>query len=54
MLPANTSQSLVHILYVWAIRHPATGYVQGINDLVTPFFVVFLISHTGMLILAIL
>ncbi|CAI4224457.1 unnamed protein product [Auanema sp. JU1783] len=31
-----------HILYIWAIRHPASGYVQGINDLVTPFFVVFL------------
>ncbi|KAJ1362876.1 hypothetical protein KIN20_022583 [Parelaphostrongylus tenuis] len=30
------------ILYIWAIRHPGSGYVQGINDLVTPFFVVFL------------
>lgn len=30
------------ILYIWAIRHPASGYVQGINDLVTPIFVVFL------------
>ncbi|KAG0726898.1 TBC1 domain family member 22B [Chionoecetes opilio] len=30
------------ILYIWAIRHPASGYVQGINDLVTPFFIVFL------------
>ncbi|XP_068132425.1 TBC1 domain family member 22A-like isoform X1 [Hyperolius riggenbachi] len=30
------------ILFIWAIRHPASGYVQGINDLVTPFFVVFL------------
>jgi len=30
---------------VWAIRHPASGYVQGINDLVTPFFLVFLSSH---------
>jgi len=30
------------ILYIWAIRHPASGYVQGINDLVTPFFVIFL------------
>ncbi|KAL6739164.1 hypothetical protein Aduo_012647 [Ancylostoma duodenale] len=29
------------ILYIWAIRHPGSGYVQGINDLVTPFFVVF-------------
>lgn len=32
------------ILYIWAIRHPASGYVQGINDLVTPFFVVFLLE----------
>ena len=30
------------ILFIWAIRHPASGYVQGINDLVTPFYVVFL------------
>jgi hypothetical protein len=30
------------ILFIWAIRHPASGYVQGINDLVTPFFVVFI------------
>lgn len=30
------------MLYIWAIRHPGSGYVQGINDLVTPFFVVFL------------
>ncbi len=36
-------QRLLHrILYIWAIRHPASGYVQGINDLATPFFVVFL------------
>lgn len=30
------------LLFIWAIRHPASGYVQGINDLVTPFFIVFL------------
>ncbi|XP_044256454.1 TBC1 domain family member 22B [Tribolium madens] len=30
------------ILFIWSIRHPASGYVQGINDLVTPFYVVFL------------
>ena len=40
-------QSLVQemferILFIWAIRHPASRYVQGINDLVTPFFIVFL------------
>lgn len=28
-----------------AIRHPASGYVQGINDLVTPFLVVFLSEY---------
>ena len=26
-------------------RHPASGYVQGINDLVTPFLAVFLSAH---------
>ncbi|XP_063302860.1 TBC1 domain family member 22A [Pelobates fuscus] len=30
------------ILFIWAIRHPASGYVQGMNDLLTPFFVVFI------------
>ncbi|VVC36530.1 Hypothetical protein CINCED_3A016178 [Cinara cedri] len=30
------------ILFIWAIRHPASGYVQGMNDLVTPFYIVFL------------
>ncbi|KAI9683663.1 MAG: GTPase-activating protein [Trizodia sp. TS-e1964] len=40
-----TQRSLERILYVWAIRHPASGYVQGINDLVTPFFQVFLGSY---------
>jgi hypothetical protein len=33
------------VLYIWAIRHPASGYVQGINDLITPFFVVFLAEY---------
>ncbi|CAL4984939.1 unnamed protein product [Urochloa decumbens] len=38
-------KSLERILYTWSIRHPASGYVQGINDLVTPFLVVFLSEH---------
>ncbi|KAJ3241629.1 GTPase-activating protein [Chytriomyces hyalinus] len=38
-------ESLERILYIWAIRHPASGYVQGINDLATPFFQVFLQSY---------
>lgn len=41
----SAQRSLERILYVWAIRHPASGYVQGINDLVTPFFQVFLSSY---------
>ncbi|OQV14403.1 TBC1 domain family member 22B [Hypsibius exemplaris] len=33
------------ILFIWALRNPASGYVQGINDLVTPYFIVFLHNH---------
>jgi TBC1 domain family member 2 len=40
-----TQRSLERILYVWAVRHPASGYVQGINDLVTPFWQVFLATY---------
>ncbi|BFZ65099.1 GTPase-activating protein [Saitoella coloradoensis] len=42
----TTQRSLERILYLWAVRHPASGYVQGINDLVTPFFHVFLGEYT--------
>ena len=35
-------QAFERILFTWGMRHPASGYVQGINDLVTPFFLVFL------------
>ncbi|CAH9101439.1 unnamed protein product [Cuscuta europaea] len=41
----KVQKSLERILYTWAIRHPASGYVQGINDLATPFMVVFLSEH---------
>ena len=39
---ADVQLSLERVLYVFAIRHPASGYVQGMNDLVTPFYAVFL------------
>lgn len=29
------------IIFIWAIRHPAFWYIQGINDLVTPSFSAF-------------
>lgn len=35
-------RSLERILYLWAIRHPASGYVQGMNDLVTPLLATFM------------
>ena len=36
---------LTRLLYIWAMRHPASSYVQGINDLATPFIVVFLAGY---------
>lgn len=36
---------LLVLIFFRAIRHPASGYVQGINDLVTPFLVVFLSEY---------
>ena len=37
-------QLLERVLFIWSIRHPASGYVQGINDIATPFVVVLLAS----------
>lgn len=34
------------VLFVWSVRHPASGYVQGMNDLLQPFFFCFLIPHS--------
>jgi hypothetical protein len=33
--------SLERILYIFAVRHPASSYVQGMNDLLTAFCTVF-------------
>ena len=33
----SIQKSLERILFIWSARHPACGYVQGINDLATPF-----------------
>jgi ADP-ribose pyrophosphatase YjhB (NUDIX family) len=38
-------QMLERVLFIRAIRNPAYGYVQGINDLLTPFMAVFLSEH---------
>lgn len=33
------------ILYIWSMRHPASGYVQGMNDLVTPLIYISLAPY---------
>ena len=33
---------MIRILFVWAMRHPAMAYVQGINDLAAPLVLAFL------------
>ena len=38
-------RALARLLYIWAIRHPASSYVQGINDLATPLIAVFLSDY---------
>ncbi|XP_062339276.1 LOW QUALITY PROTEIN: TBC1 domain family member 22A [Osmerus eperlanus] len=42
---ASVQEIFERILFIWAIRHPASGYVQGINDLVTPFFIVYVFEY---------
>ena len=37
--------ALTRILSIWTLRHPTPGYVQGMNDLLIPFFYVFLSEH---------
>lgn len=36
---------MVRILFLWSMRHPASGYVQGINDLVAPLILVFVSEY---------
>uniref|UniRef100_A0AAY4DCD7 Rab-GAP TBC domain-containing protein n=1 Tax=Denticeps clupeoides TaxID=299321 RepID=A0AAY4DCD7_9TELE len=45
VLQPGVTEIFERILFIWAIRHPASGYVQGINDLVTPFFVVYVFEY---------
>mmetsp|Transcript_34244 Transcript_34244/g.39947 ORF Transcript_34244/g.39947 Transcript_34244/m.39947 type:complete len:416 (+) Transcript_34244:31-1278(+) len=36
---------LVRILTIWHLRHPASGYVQGMNDLTAPLLAAFLLDY---------
>lgn len=33
---------MIRVLFVWSMRHPASAYVQGINDLAAPLLLAFL------------
>ena len=35
-------EMMMRILFTWSMRHPASGYVQGFNDLCTPFLIIFI------------
>ena len=37
----DVQRALVRLLYLWGVRHPASGYVQGMNDLATPLLAAF-------------
>jgi len=40
-------QCFERLLFVFYVRHPGSGYVQGMNDLAVPFFTVFLSPYCG-------
>eukprot|EP01127_Copromyxa_protea_P001699 TRINITY_DN11630_c0_g1_i1.p1 TRINITY_DN11630_c0_g1~~TRINITY_DN11630_c0_g1_i1.p1 ORF type:complete len:551 (+),score=94.03 TRINITY_DN11630_c0_g1_i1:31-1683(+) len=44
---AKIQKALFRLLYTWATRHAATGYVQGMSDLLVPFMSAFLEPHVG-------
>ena len=48
-IPLLRTQRVMHIfeevLFVWSVRHPASGYVQGMNDMLHPFFFAFLSQY---------
>ncbi|BFU19476.1 Rab GTPase activating protein, putative [Entamoeba histolytica HM-1:IMSS-B] len=42
----KAQEIMERVLFLWALRHPASGYVQGINDLIVPLFVVLLQEYS--------
>jgi len=36
---------LTRVLFIWTFKHPASGYVQGINDLAATLLYVFLLEE---------
>eukprot|EP01064_Diplonema_japonicum_P015845 TRINITY_DN2377_c6_g1_i1.p1 TRINITY_DN2377_c6_g1~~TRINITY_DN2377_c6_g1_i1.p1 ORF type:complete len:448 (+),score=78.12 TRINITY_DN2377_c6_g1_i1:42-1385(+) len=49
MLSLQPIQDIMErVLFMWSLRHPAAGYVQGMNDLLTPFLLAFMSSAIEM------
>lgn len=38
---------LTRVLFIWQFKHPASGYVQGINDLAAILMYVFLLEQAS-------
>ena len=45
MRDQRVSKLFTSILFIWAVRHPASGYVQGMNDVLLPFFICFILPY---------
>jgi hypothetical protein len=41
------AQAISRVLGIYSLRHPATGYVQGMNDVVIPLLFVFTSEFTS-------
>jgi hypothetical protein len=39
-------RTMTRILHLWSVRHPASGYVQGLNDILVPLLYVFFADLT--------
>jgi hypothetical protein len=39
--------SLTRMLFLWSLRHPVVGFVQGFNDLASVFFGLYLSEKLG-------
>jgi hypothetical protein len=39
---------MIRLLYIWHARHPASGYVQGMNDIITTFIAAFILDYTSL------
>eukprot|EP00340_Litonotus_pictus_P011418 CAMPEP_0170538488 /NCGR_PEP_ID=MMETSP0209-20121228/103343_1 /TAXON_ID=665100 ORGANISM="Litonotus pictus, Strain P1" /NCGR_SAMPLE_ID=MMETSP0209 /ASSEMBLY_ACC=CAM_ASM_000301 /LENGTH=353 /DNA_ID=CAMNT_0010840189 /DNA_START=65 /DNA_END=1122 /DNA_ORIENTATION=+ len=42
---SKVKKMMLRLLFVWAKRHPASGYVQGFNDLCSSFIAVFFSNY---------